>query len=381
MTRSRDTASIIPTVDAKGDLLVGTADNTIDNLSPGTNGQVLTANSATATGLAWSTPESTGNFIINGAFDIWQRGDGPLPTAINNGTGYTADRWQLYRQGYASGVTVSKIASDLTGFSNHARVQRESGNTSTSGITFANYYEDKYCIALAGKPVTLSFWIRKGSGYSGADVQAQVYGGTSTVTRRPSGFANSYIAAGIGVTPDNTWQRFSVSGTIATTTTQWSVEFTWGSSGTAGTNDYIEIAGVQLEEGTVATPFRRNAPSIQAELAACQRYYVRCTGDQVLAPGFVRIPTMLTSVFSLPVEMRTTPTIETNTSNAVNFAAAEAGAQDFTNLLISKTAGSNSGTRAIGINATNPSISMIDGRGGVLRLQGSTAFVGFIAEL
>jgi hypothetical protein len=55
MTRSRDTASIIPTVDAKGDLLVGTADNTIDNLSPGTNGQVLTANSATGTGLEWIT--------------------------------------------------------------------------------------------------------------------------------------------------------------------------------------------------------------------------------------------------------------------------------------------------------------------------------------
>jgi hypothetical protein len=59
MTRSRDTASIIPTVDAKGDLLVGTADNTIDNLSPGTNGQVLTANSATATGLEWKTVSAT----------------------------------------------------------------------------------------------------------------------------------------------------------------------------------------------------------------------------------------------------------------------------------------------------------------------------------
>jgi hypothetical protein len=59
MTRSRDTANIIPTVDAKGDLLVGTADNTIDNLSPGTNGQVLTANSATGTGLEWKTVSAT----------------------------------------------------------------------------------------------------------------------------------------------------------------------------------------------------------------------------------------------------------------------------------------------------------------------------------
>jgi len=59
MTRSRDTANIIPTVDAKGDLLVGTADNTIDNLSPGTNGQLLTANSATGTGLEWKTVSAT----------------------------------------------------------------------------------------------------------------------------------------------------------------------------------------------------------------------------------------------------------------------------------------------------------------------------------
>ena len=55
MTRSRDTASIIPTVDAKGDLLVGTADNAIDNLPAGTNGTYLKANSASATGLEWGT--------------------------------------------------------------------------------------------------------------------------------------------------------------------------------------------------------------------------------------------------------------------------------------------------------------------------------------
>jgi hypothetical protein len=55
MTRSRDTANIIPTVDAKGDLLVGTANNEIDNLTAGTNGTYLKANSASATGLEWAT--------------------------------------------------------------------------------------------------------------------------------------------------------------------------------------------------------------------------------------------------------------------------------------------------------------------------------------
>jgi hypothetical protein len=66
MTRSRDTANIIPTVDAKGDLLVGTADSTINNLPVGENGQVLKANSSTTTGLEWASDAqgiSTGKAI------------------------------------------------------------------------------------------------------------------------------------------------------------------------------------------------------------------------------------------------------------------------------------------------------------------------------
>jgi hypothetical protein len=44
---------ILNTIDAKGDLLAGTADNTLSKLSVGTNGYVLGANSSTATGLEW----------------------------------------------------------------------------------------------------------------------------------------------------------------------------------------------------------------------------------------------------------------------------------------------------------------------------------------
>jgi hypothetical protein len=46
------------TIDAKGDLIVGTADNTISKLSAGTNGYVLAANSSTATGLEWTQVSS-----------------------------------------------------------------------------------------------------------------------------------------------------------------------------------------------------------------------------------------------------------------------------------------------------------------------------------
>jgi hypothetical protein len=50
------TTPTISTIDAKGDLLAGTADNTIGRRSVGTNGQVLTADSAEATGMKWATP-------------------------------------------------------------------------------------------------------------------------------------------------------------------------------------------------------------------------------------------------------------------------------------------------------------------------------------
>jgi hypothetical protein len=51
------TTPTISTIDAKGDLLAGTADNTIARRSVGTNGQVLTADSAEATGMKWANLE------------------------------------------------------------------------------------------------------------------------------------------------------------------------------------------------------------------------------------------------------------------------------------------------------------------------------------
>lgn len=48
--------AVLNTYDAKGDVVVGTADNTISRLAVGSNGTVLTANSSTATGIAWVTP-------------------------------------------------------------------------------------------------------------------------------------------------------------------------------------------------------------------------------------------------------------------------------------------------------------------------------------
>jgi hypothetical protein len=48
--------SFLNTINAKGDLFVGTADNTVTALTAGSANQVLTVDSSTATGLKWATP-------------------------------------------------------------------------------------------------------------------------------------------------------------------------------------------------------------------------------------------------------------------------------------------------------------------------------------
>ena len=58
------TTPTISTVNAKGDLLAGTADNTVDRLAVGANDTVLTADSAQATGLKWATPASGGMTLL-----------------------------------------------------------------------------------------------------------------------------------------------------------------------------------------------------------------------------------------------------------------------------------------------------------------------------
>jgi hypothetical protein len=90
------------TVDAKGDLLVGTADNTVTRLAVGTDTYVLTANSATGTGLEWVAGGGSGDVATDTIFDA--KGDLAVGTGSN-----TADNLTVGTNGYvltaASGET------------------------------------------------------------------------------------------------------------------------------------------------------------------------------------------------------------------------------------------------------------------------------------
>jgi len=52
-------------VDAKGDIIAATAADTVARLAVGSNNQVLTADSSTATGLKWATPSAGGMTLLS----------------------------------------------------------------------------------------------------------------------------------------------------------------------------------------------------------------------------------------------------------------------------------------------------------------------------
>jgi hypothetical protein len=264
-----------------------------------------------------NSASSGGNVIINGGMDIWQRGTSFSDVAF----GYQADRWSAGRGGFTSGMSVSRQAgTSLAPTQYAARVQRASGNTSTANLRFGTTFESVNSIPLAGQTVTLSFYARAGANYSSTSSLLNVFLRTGvTIDAGNIVPADSFGASTVTVINQNaalttSWQRFTYTGYIDPTATQIGIRFTNDPVGTAGANDWYEVTGVQLEAGTVATPFRRNAPSIQAELAACQRYYWRngTTANSAsygqLLHGFQTATTQAAFMVHLPVPMRAYPT-------------------------------------------------------------------------
>jgi hypothetical protein len=270
------------------------------------------------TGSTWDSPRTdnpplaipTGNAIINGAFDIWQRGTSfSNPT---NTTSFTADRFFHYRGSLVTGITTSRQDAGLAGFRYCARVQRASGNTGVQELNLIyNTTETSQAVALAGKAVTFSFYARAGANYSGTFF-ANLVSGTG-IDQNPLSFTGSSTVASGTQSLSSSWQRFSLTGTMPSNSTEFYSIFTYTPTGTAGANDFFEVTGLQLEEGAVATPFKRNAPNIQAELAACQRYYQNIsslsnTNDHNF-PIIREAPTQASATAFLPVTLRTLPTL------------------------------------------------------------------------
>jgi hypothetical protein len=345
------------------------------DLSTGTSG--FTALSAGTAGISYQ-PVSH-NYIINGAFDVWQRG---TSFASQNlfANAFTADRFQFYRQAGATGATLSQQTTTPEGFRFAARVQRDSGNSSTAPIRLWYSAETADSKLLAGKSVALSFYARAGANYSAASSGLVATVRTGTGTDQPVyNYTGDAASASSTVTLTTSWQRFSVTGTLPSTTNELGLEFDFTPVGTAGADDWYEITGVQLEAGSVATPFKRHAPSLQGELAACQRYYYRIGGNslfQQLTDWGVATGTTATKYAIIPpVTMRIVPT-------GVEFANIQSN--DSANVGSAITAlaldGAVSGPALIAFNATTSSRTQ-HRPDRIIASNTLSAFIGLPAEL
>lgn len=217
------------------------------------------------------------NAVINGGFDIWQRG---TSFAIGAGNAYTADRWSFLNPGTGNFTISRQATSDTTNLPNIQyclRLQRNSGQTATTVNYLTQSMETVNSIPFAGKTITFSFYARAGANYSPTSsiLSLNVSSGTGTDQNINSSFTGLTTVISQYATLTTTWQRFTYTGSVASTATQLGYYFNWTPTGTAGANDYFEITGVQLEIGSIATPFSRAGGSIGGELALCQRYYYR----------------------------------------------------------------------------------------------------------
>jgi len=257
------------------------------------------------------------NAIINGGMDIWQRGTSfSLAASTSYTSALTSDRWQT-STGANQAITVSRQATnDTTNLPNIQyclRYQRNSGQTGTGSLVLAQTLETTNSIPMAGRTVTVSFYARAGANYSPTSgfLTQYLISGTGTDQNIFAGFTGSSTLIALNATLTTTWQRFTFTATVPTNSTQLASYLLMSPTGTAGANDYYEITGVQLEIGSVATPFSRAGGTIQGELAACQRYYFRSTGGSVYSTygvGYAYGTTGFAAPVKLAVSMRVKPT-------------------------------------------------------------------------
>ena len=386
---SFNVANAIPksTVTAKGDLLAATGASTVTNLPVGADGTTLVADSSTSTGLRYNPQNALVNPVINGGFDIWQRGISPTWIA-NNAGNYTADRWMAFS--VDSGRTVTRQpVSDSTRLPNIqycARYQRTAGNTATNNLQLIQNVETVNAIPFAGKTVTLSFYVRAGANFSGASnfLTAYLYSGTGTDENLtyPGYTGVSTVASGTATLTTN-WQRQTITGTVSSVATELAIQFAYGPVGTAGASDYFEITGVQIDLGTytatTAPAFRRSGGTLQGELAACQRYFFLTSSADGAYTQYGTGQAYSTSAakFSVnfPTAMRIAPTSVTATGNI--------GALNATNTTIT------SGTITVDSNSNYRASLIITGSGGIvagnataIMSNGSTSTsLSFSAEL
>ena len=266
------------------------------------------------------------NKIINGDFFVNQRGF----TSTTTSNTYGFDRWFI---GF-SGGTVTYSAQTFTlgtapvaGYegTNFARVVTASQSAAGNFAYLQQRIEDVR--TFANQTVTVSFWAKAATGTPSVGIVLEQQFGT--------GGSGTVVTSGGTTAITTSWVRYSktisvpsIAGkTIGTGT----VAFNLGLMTSVGTtissagypavglqNETIDFWGIQVEAGSVATPFTTASGSIQGELALCQRYFTRYGASAAYIPfgtGFCFNSTGVQWTLPFKVRMRTNPTMSAAAGN------------------------------------------------------------------
>jgi hypothetical protein len=261
------------------------------------------------------------NAIINGNFDIWQRG-----TSFT-ASGYGADRWLSSRSGSTHTVTRQPFTLGQTDVPGEPTYYIQTIVSSVAGANNNSVLNHRIedVRTFAGQQVTVSFWAKADASKNIAIEFVQAFG---------TGGSPSANVLEIGVTKvalTTSWQKITVTTTIPSisgktlgtdenSNLRLLIFFDAGSNLDARTDSLgqqsgtFDIAQVQVEAGPVATPFERRP--IGTELALCQRYFFKFesnSGNGTIAYGHSPSSTAGRGLIITPVTMRDTPTF-------VNFA-------------------------------------------------------------
>jgi hypothetical protein len=233
------------------------------------------------------------NKLINGGFDIWQRGTSQTTSGYGSD-----DRWGNENTGStktASRQTFTLGQTDVPGSPKFW--SRTVVTTSAGASNFCNKIQRvESVLTLAGQTATLSFWAKADASKNIAVEFVQWFG---------LGGSPSSIVSGIGVTTcalTTSWQKFvvtvnvpSITGkTLGTDLGDFLAAVFWfdaGSTFNSRTNSLgqqsgtFDISNVQLEAGSVATPFEQRP--VGTELVLCQRYLAYFAGNNDTFPGMV----------------------------------------------------------------------------------------------
>jgi hypothetical protein len=209
------------------------------------------------------------NLIINGDMQVSQRGDfttdGTQSFSTND---YTVDRWKLNNGQAGTDFFQHISASQPDDLYGSKSIKMTVKATTATYRRLSQPIED-YEQFVAGRLMTVSFYYKAQNSSGNLRVGTWINNLYQEIAELPS---------------TDVWVRKEITFSVNNTaTSSYSPDINFGFNTNVGASvagvvgDFIEITGVQLELGKVATPFEHR--SYGEELAACQRYFERISSE------------------------------------------------------------------------------------------------------